>query len=73
MGRAIDPALGDAATVVNVGAGTGNYEPSRDRRGRRAVRDHGRAATTGAAPAVRGVAEALPVRVRRPSTPRSRS
>jgi SAM-dependent methyltransferase len=31
IGRLIDQALGDATDVVNVGAGTGNYEP-RDRR-----------------------------------------
>ena len=29
--RQIDAALGDARTIVNVGAGTGNYEPT-DRR-----------------------------------------
>jgi SAM-dependent methyltransferase len=57
----IHAALGDARTVVNVGAGTGSYEPP----SRRVVavdpstmmlsqRPHG------AAPAVRGVAEALP-------------
>jgi SAM-dependent methyltransferase len=28
IARAIDEALGDAATVVNVGAGTGSYEPA---------------------------------------------
>lgn len=57
----IEHALGDAQTVLNVGAGTGNYEPQ------------GRAVTAlepsaemiaqrpaGAAPAVQGVAEALP-------------
>lgn len=59
--RAVHDALGPAATVVNVGAGTGSYEP-RDRHviavepsdvmlGQR---------PTGAAPAVRAVAESLP-------------
>ena len=38
-------ALGDARSVVNVGAGTGNYEPrDRERRRRRAVRDDARPA-----------------------------
>ena len=32
IGQAISLALGDARTVVNVGAGTGNYEPG-DRQG----------------------------------------
>ena len=56
-------ALGDAQTILNVGAGAGNYEPT-DRRvvavepsfamiGQR---------VTGAGPAVQGVAEALPFR-----------
>jgi len=59
--RAIVAALGDAASVVNVGAGTGNYEPrdrpvvavepSRTMLGQR---------PQGAAPAVCGGAEALP-------------
>jgi SAM-dependent methyltransferase len=61
IAAAIDLALGDADTVVNVGAGTGNYEPtdrevvavepSAQMRARRAP---------GAAPCVEGVAEALP-------------
>ena len=58
----IDRALGDARSVVNVGAGTGSYEPD----GRRvaavepsAVMLAQRAAH--AAPAVRGIAEALPI------------
>ena len=69
----IERALGDARTVVNVGAGTGSYEPV-DRRvvavepsvtmiAQRSV---------DAAPVVRGVAEALPFRTAR-STPRSPS
>jgi SAM-dependent methyltransferase len=59
--RLVDAALGDARHVVNVGAGAGSYEP----------RDRGVVAVepsavmldqrpAGAAPAVRGVAEALP-------------
>jgi len=59
--RAIQEALGDAASVVNVGAGTGNYEP----RDREVVAVE--PSTTmlaqrprDAAPAVRGCAEALP-------------
>ena len=59
--RLIDAALGDAQSVVNVGAGTGNYEPA-DRR-LIAVEPslamiHQR--RPGAAPAIRAVAEALP-------------
>ncbi|HZA79612.1 MAG TPA: methyltransferase domain-containing protein [Acidimicrobiales bacterium] len=57
----IDRALGDARTVVNVGAGTGSYEPG-DRRlvavEPSAVMVAQRAPET--APVVRGVAEALP-------------
>ncbi len=59
---ALHRALGDAATVVNVGAGTGSYEPV-DRPtvavepSTEMLRQRGR----DAAPAVRGVAEALPL------------
>jgi SAM-dependent methyltransferase len=57
----IDAALGDAVSVVNVGAGTGSYEPG----GRRVVAlepsiEMIRQRRPDAAPAVRGVAEALP-------------
>jgi SAM-dependent methyltransferase len=62
IAAAIDRALGDARSVVNVGAGTGNYEPagrevvavepSAEMRARRAP---------GAARCVEGVAEALPL------------
>jgi SAM-dependent methyltransferase len=57
----IDTALGDARTVVNLGAGTGSYEPA----GRRvtAVEPSAEmiaARPAGAAPAVRASAEALP-------------
>lgn len=61
--RTIHVALGDARTLVNVGAGTGSYEP----------RDHATVAIEpspvmlaqrprGSAPAVQGVAEDLPFR-----------
>lgn len=59
--RAIDRALGDAPSVVSVGAGTGSYEP-RDRcvvavePARVMIRQR----RPGAGRAVRGVAEALP-------------
>lgn len=54
----IDAALGEARTVCNVGAGTGSYEPS----GRQvvAVEPSARMLAQRTAPAVRGVAEALP-------------
>jgi ubiquinone/menaquinone biosynthesis C-methylase UbiE len=68
-GRRTDPrvaaqlwsALGDAARVLNVGAGTGNYEPT----DRTVVAvepsiEMLRQRVRGAATAVRGVAEALP-------------
>ena len=59
--RLIDTALGDARTVVNVGAGTGNYEPA----DRRVVAVEPSLAMIaqrrpGAGPAMRAVAEALP-------------
>ena len=57
----IDQALGDARTVINVGAGTGSYEPA----GRDVTAVEPSAAMIaqrppGAAPAVQGSAEALP-------------
>ena len=58
----IERALGDARRVVNVGAGTGSYEP-RDRR-TMAVEpsmEMIRQRPAGAAPVVRGRAESLPV------------
>ena len=70
----IEPALGDAGTVLDVGAGTGSYEPTD--RGVVAVEPSAvmisqRAA--GSAPAVRSVAESLAVRVGHASTRCSRS
>jgi SAM-dependent methyltransferase len=61
LAAAIQDALGDARSVVNVGAGTGAYEPP----GGRVVavepsREMIRQRPPGAAPAVRAVAEALP-------------
>jgi SAM-dependent methyltransferase len=61
IAAAIEEALADAATVVNVGAGTGSYEP----RGRRVTAVEPSAEMIaqrppGAAPAVRAGAEALP-------------
>jgi SAM-dependent methyltransferase len=57
----VHAALGRAASVLNVGAGTGNYEPA----GRHVVALEPSAAQraqrpAGAAPCVIGVAEALP-------------
>ena len=59
---AIDEALGDAETIVNVGAGTGSYEPS----GRRVVAVEPSSVMLsqrppGAAPVVQARAESLPV------------
>ncbi len=59
----IDAALGDAKTVLNVGAGTGSYEPST--REVTALEPSAemisqRPPNGGAAPVVQGVAEALP-------------
>jgi len=59
----IHRALCDARTVLNVGAGTGNYEPA----DRQVIAVEPAAAMVaqrppGSAPAVRGVAEALPFR-----------
>lgn len=65
IAAALDAALGDAASVVNIGAGTGSYEP-RDRTvlavEPSAVMARQRAA--GAAPCLRARAEALPLRTR---------
>jgi ubiquinone/menaquinone biosynthesis C-methylase UbiE len=57
----IDAALGDAQTVVNVGAGTGSYEPA----GREVVAVEPSAEMiarrpAGAAPAIQASAEELP-------------
>lgn len=61
IARAIELACGDAATIVNVGAGTGSYEPSS--KGLVAIepsRAMIRQRRSAAAPAVQAVAEALP-------------
>jgi SAM-dependent methyltransferase len=59
---ALDAALGDAATVVNVGAGAGSYEPAHLRTvAVEPSTEMIRQRPTGAAPVVRAVAEALPL------------
>jgi SAM-dependent methyltransferase len=58
----ITAALGDAQTVVNVGAGTGNYEPpDRDVVAVEPSRTMIDQRPTGAPPAIEAVAEALPL------------
>lgn len=61
---AILDALGPAETVVNVSAGTGNYEPPAVRLAIEPSREMISQRTPGAAPTVRAVAERLPVRDR---------
>lgn len=61
IAAAIEDALGPAETVLNVGAGTGSYEPAS--RAVTAVEpslEMIRQRAPGAAPAIQGVAEALP-------------
>ncbi len=61
LARAIGEALGDAGSVVNVGAGAGSYEPAA--RGTVAVEPSATMIaqrSRGSAPCVRGVAEQLP-------------
>ncbi len=63
IASAIDVALGDAGSVVNIGAGTGSYEPL----GRTVLAVEPsdvmiRQRPAGAAPCVRGLAEALPLK-----------
>jgi hypothetical protein len=63
IARAVEHALGDARTVLNVGAGTGSYEPA----GRETVAVEPSAAMRagrppGAAPCLAGEAENLPLR-----------
>lgn len=62
IGAAIDEALGDASSVVNVGAGAGSYEPA----GRRVIAVEPsevmiRQRPAGAAACVQGSAESLPL------------
>ncbi|MGV9454832.1 class I SAM-dependent methyltransferase [Streptomyces sp. NPDC003635] len=57
----IHAALGDAADVINVGAGTGSYEPARTVLAVEPSRVMISQRPSGAAPAVQGVAEHLPV------------
>jgi SAM-dependent methyltransferase len=59
---AIEAALGDAASVVNVGAGAGSYEPpDRPTVAVEPSAEMIRQRPPGSAPVVRGVAEALPL------------
>lgn len=59
---AIRLALGDAASVVNIGAGTGSYEPTSTLVAVEPSRVMIDQRQPGSAPAVRAVAEALPLR-----------
>lgn len=59
IARQIQAALGDAQTIVNVGAGTGAYEP-RDRRVVAVEPSREMIAQRRAGPALRGVGESLP-------------
>ena len=61
IAAAITGALGDAATVVNVGAGAGASRAARDRARRRAEPGDARPAPGRGGPAVEAVAEALPL------------
>lgn len=70
LGRRTDPrwmvvieeALGGAGSIIDVGAGTGSYEPSRTTLAIEPSTEMIRQRPVGAAPAVRAVAEALPLR-----------
>jgi hypothetical protein len=66
IASAIEAALGDAVSVVNVGAGAGSYEPPLHSSGRTVIAIEPsevmiRQRPAGAAPCVRGSAEALPL------------
>lgn len=62
IARSIEDALGDARSVVNVGAGSGSYEPGTTILAVEPSRQMLAQRPKGSAPAVRGVAGALPVR-----------
>ncbi len=62
IAAAIQTALGDAASVVNIGAGAGSYEPSNTVVAVEPSRVMISQRRRGAAPIVRAVAEALPLR-----------
>lgn len=72
LGRRTDPrwmalitrALGDACSVLNVGAGTGSYEPARTVLAVEPSAEMTRQRPVAAAPVVRAVAESLPLRDR---------
>jgi SAM-dependent methyltransferase len=57
----IAAALGDAATIVNIGAGTGSYEPPQTLMAIEPSQTMIRQRPPGAAPAIRSVAEHLPL------------
>lgn len=61
IARAIEDAFGDVRSVVNVGAGTGSYEPAATVLAVEPSSQMVAQRPRGAAPAVRGVAGALPV------------
>jgi SAM-dependent methyltransferase len=61
--RAIVHALGEAASIVDIGAGTGSYEPAdRSVLAMEPSAEMVRQRPPGAAPAVRAIAESLPLR-----------
>ena len=62
IARSIEDALGDARSVVNVGAGSGSYEPGTTILAVEPSRQMLAQRPKGSAPAVHGVAGALPVR-----------
>jgi SAM-dependent methyltransferase len=62
IGAVIVAGLADAATVVNIGAGSGSYEPPQTVLAIEPSRAMLRQRPAGAAPAVAGVAEHLPLR-----------
>ncbi|MDT5320923.1 MAG: hypothetical protein QOD88_3445 [Mycobacterium sp.] len=62
IAAAVDQALGGVESVANIGAGTGSYEPAQTVVAVEPSRVMIRQRPTGAAPAVQGAAEALPLR-----------
>jgi SAM-dependent methyltransferase len=62
IAAAVDQALGGVESVANIGAGTGSYEPAPTVVAVEPSRVMIRQRPTGAAPAVQGAAEALPLR-----------
>jgi SAM-dependent methyltransferase len=62
IAEAIDRSLGDRGAVVNIGAGTGSYEPARTVVAIEPSRVMINQRPAGSAPAVQATAEALPIR-----------